>query len=192
LLLPLKRIAKNIKRSNTFVKTRLRQLGLIIPKEIIEKFKLDSQIKPGTIPPNKGKKMPPDLYEKVKHTFFKKGDIPGNTKYDGAIVIRHNHKNRNSPPYKWIRIAKGNWVMLHKNIWENANGKVPDGHIVVFKDGNTMNCVIENLELITLEENMLRNTIHNYPEDIVKTLYVKGQLTKTINKIKKQNDEQQK
>jgi len=189
LLMPQKRIAKNINRSNTFVQTRLRQLNLVIPQEVINSFKKGSQIKPGNVPVNKGKKMSSELRDKISHTFFKKGHSPENTLYDGAIVIRHNHKERNSPPYKWLRIAKGKWVMLHRHIWAQANGKVPDGFIVVFKDRNTMNCDINNLELISFEENMKRNTIHNYPEDIVKAVQTRSQLTKVINKIKNQNND---
>lgn len=88
--------------------------------------------------------------------WFPKGHQSINTLRDGDIVVRHNHLDRNGRPYKWIRIKKGTWRMLHVVTWENANGKVPRGHIVVFKNGDTMNCAIDNLECITRQESARR------------------------------------
>ena len=40
-------------------------------------------------------------------------------------------------------------VYLHHVIWMEHNGPIPPGHKVAFKDGNHLNCAIENLELLT-------------------------------------------
>src|SRR6186713_274770 len=40
------------------------------------------QFKKGQIPPNKGKKMPEELYKKCEPTMFKSGSVPHNTKQD--------------------------------------------------------------------------------------------------------------
>lgn len=45
--------------------------------------------------------------------------------------------------------------------------------IVVFKDDNADNTSIESLELITMTENMYRNSIHNYPKEIIPSLLKK-------------------
>jgi hypothetical protein len=55
------------------------------------------------------------------------------------------------------------------------------GHIIVFRDKNTMNCKIENLEMITRGENLKRNWLHNYPDEIKTLIKTKNKL---INKIK--------
>lgn len=58
--------------------------------------------------------------------------------------------------------------MLHVVVWEEANGPVPKGMIVVFKDGDTMNVTLENLEIITRQEAAARTRQTN--EYIAKTL----------------------
>lgn len=140
----------------------------------------------GHKPANKGKKMPEELKEKVSHTFFKKGNKPHNSKYDGAITLR---KDKRGVKYAHIRLSKAKWEMLHRYLWELHNGPIPKGKIVAFKDGNASNCIIDNLYLITREENMKRNTIHNYPDNIKSLIYLKSQLTRKINNYgKKQNE----
>ena len=70
-------------------------------------------------------------------------------------------------------------------IGKKENGPVPESHIVVFKTPDKMNCDISNLELITREENMRRNSYLRYPEDIRRLIQIKGALNRQINK---QND----
>ena len=69
----------------------------------------------------------------------------------------------------------------------NANGQVPDGYNIIFRDGNTLNCVLENLECISDSELMRRNTIHNLPVEVQELIHLKAQLTRAINStIKRQ------
>lgn len=111
-------------------------------------------------------------------TQFKKGNLPKNTKYDGCITTR---KSNHGKLYKWIRVSKGKWIMLHVKIWVDSHGDVPNGKIVVFKNGDTMDIRAENLELISLAENMRRNTIQKYPEDLKKSIRALGKLKRLIN-----------
>lgn len=160
LYIPVKMLADILGYGDGVMQRRIKQLGLVIPKEIIEQRKKDSQIKKGNIPPNKGQKMSPDLYEKCKATMFKKGQIPANAIgfKDGDITIRHDHQNRDGKPYKYIRLELGKWYPLHQYKWELVNGKPPKGHCLWFIDGDTMNTDLSNLELITRAENMRRNS----------------------------------
>ena len=137
----------------------------------------------GHVPANKGKKMAPEVYEKVKHTFFKSGHLPKNTKYDGHISIRKDKLSGKS--YKYIRVAQGNYIELHRFVWENQNGKIPSGHNIVFKNGNTLDCRIENLECISNKELMQRNTIHRYPSELKSQMRKLGKLKKKIQTITK-------
>lgn len=178
--LPQKRIAETIGRSHTFVVTRLKQLGLVIPREIIEQFRKESQIKPGNVPLNKGKKMSKEMYNKCAPTMFKKGQLPHTTLYDGCITVRHDHPDRKGHRYKWIRISKAKWEMLHVHNWKKKHGPIPKGFIVAFKTADTMNCSPGNLMLITRAENMKRNTIHRYPMELKQTMRMIGRLSRKI------------
>jgi hypothetical protein len=47
---------------------------------------------------------------------------------------------------------RGRPMYLHHVIWTEHNGPIPPGYKVCFKDGNHLNCAIENLELLTNSE----------------------------------------
>jgi len=85
---------------------------------------------------------------------FKKGHIPQNTKKDMDVVIRHSKKMGDC---KFIRISKNNWYPYQIYVWEGKNGPVLKGYIIRFKDGNRMNCNIENLEMISKTDHLKRN-----------------------------------
>lgn len=85
-----------------------------------------------------------------ERTQFKKGQTPANTLYDGAITIHTDWNGRHDyRRYKWIRLGKKKWKMLHVFIWEHFYGPVPPGHIVVFANGDQMNCRLDNLRCIS-------------------------------------------
>lgn len=125
----------------------------------------------------------------MKRTQFKKGNLPANTLHDLAITVRLDHpKTRKGRPYKWIRIAKGKWVHYHRWLWEQAHGPVPAKHMVIFKDGNTMNCVLSNLELITMAENAMRNYNKEKAATAARDLtdnYIAGRLAKGDKQLRK-------
>lgn len=138
----------------------------------VERRNKETQFKPGMIPWNKGLK---GVTFGGKETQFKKGNKPHNTKYDGAISIRDGYKN--------IRISESKWKLLQREVWEQHNGPIPDGMIIAFKDGDSMNCDIDNLFMISREENMVRNSIHRYPEEIVATIRTRQMLNNRIKKL---------
>jgi len=134
----------------------------------------------GQTPPNKGKRMPAEVYEKAKATMFKPGHKPHNTKHDGHISIRRDKTGRE---YAWVRVREGEYRLLHRVVWEENNGPIPRNMVVTFKNGNTMDCILENLELLTKEQNMLRNSMLRYAPDMVQAIRLKGALKRRIRNI---------
>ena len=105
----------------------------------------------GNIPQNKGKKMPPEVYEKCKGTMFKKGNIPKNHRPVGSERI-------NRDGYVEIKIAEPNkWILKHRLVWQQAHGPIPKGQIIIFRDNDKTNVVLENLLLISQSENLIIN-----------------------------------
>lgn len=178
----IKQLSKQMKRTSLYVSKRARELGL---GDIIDQKAKDSRIKKGNVPSNKGKPMLPHVYEKAKATMFKKGNVPHNTALsDGVIVTRQDHPERNGGrPTKYIRLALGKWQPLSNYNWEQKFGKVPAGYCIAFIDKNSLNCTLENLELISRAENMRRNTIHNYPDEIKTVIRTIAKLNKTIKNV---------
>lgn len=156
LTLPAKRMSLLLGRREATARQRMKILGIEVPIEIIQKFKKESRFKPGQPSWNKGMK---GLQIGGKETQFKKGGEPHNTKPEGAISIRtETMKNGVKRSYQYLRLSKGNWKPLHVHIWEQANGPVVKGIAIVFKDGDTMNCELENLESLTRKELRIRNS----------------------------------
>ena len=56
--------------------------------------------------------------------------------------------------YIRIKNAAGKWINKHKYLYEQAYGKVPDGHAVIFLDGDKYNFSLDNLAVITKNEQL--------------------------------------
>lgn len=116
----------------------------------------------GRPPANKGHKMTeyasPEALERCKRTQFKKGDRPKNELPVGTVVINtdgYKLRKRQMEGNTWER-----WEFLHRAVWEEHYGPVPEGMIVSFKDSNKLNCSIDNLMLITRGENSALTAKH--------------------------------
>jgi hypothetical protein len=121
----------------------------------------------GNIPWNKGMK---GLQIGGEITQFKKGSIPANHKPIGSTRI-------DEEGYTYIKIAEPRkWALLHRHIFEQEHGKIERNEVVVFKDKNRSNFDINNLEKISMTENMERNRITKYPKEIQETI-------KALNKL---------
>lgn len=157
--LPIKTLGVKMGRSYTGIMGRIKSMGLSIPPHIIERNKKLGRIKPGDVPPNKGKKMSeymtPEALARSAKTRFKKGNLPHNTaEADGEIRVRDVNRN----PYYYIRLSLGKWVLLHKYNWEKIHGPVPAGYCLRAIDGNSLNADPANWKLITRKENRIINS----------------------------------
>lgn len=94
----------------------------------------------GHVPANKGKKMSPEIYEKVKHTMFQKGHAPQKHRPVGSERVSRDG-------YIEIKVAEPDkWKLKHRVLWEESRGKIPKGSILIFVDGNKQNVVLDNLD----------------------------------------------
>jgi hypothetical protein len=137
-----------------------------------------NQFKPGHTPHNKGKQISAEIYEKVAPTMFKKGNKPHNTKPNGTINIRADTQGR---LYQYIKIKDSHWELLQRYVWTQANGEIPPGSVVIFLDGNYLNCELNNLQVISRKENMARNTIQRYPAELQQIMKLTCKLKRKTN-----------
>jgi hypothetical protein len=137
-----------------------------------------NQFKPGHTPHNKGKQISAEIYEKVAPTMFKKGNKPHNTKPNGTINIRADKTGR---LYQYIKIKDCQWELLQRHVWTQANGEIPPGSVVIFLDGNYLNCELNNLQVISRRENMARNTIQRYPAELQEVMKLTCKLKRKTN-----------
>lgn len=187
-------IAKRLDRTLSQVYYKARTMGLKAP---LERIRLAGKLgtnhpnavahrfKKGSIPPNKGKKMSPEIYEKVKETMFKKGNSPVNHREVGSERI-------NVDGYIEIKVAEPNrWRLKHRLIWEQHNGIIPEGCNVQFKNHNTLDCRIENLYLISKSEQMRNENslMARYPKELRDVIRLKGVVKRQLRKQEKMQNE---
>lgn len=87
-------------------------------------------------------------------------------------------------------ITRNDYVAVHRLVWVEAGNAIPPGHIVVFKDGNKANISVSNLECISRQEGMRRNTYHQYGPEVSKLVQLRGAITRQINKQRANHDSQ--
>lgn len=146
----------------------------------------------GHPPGTKGKtleeicKGDPDKLARVMATQYKKGNKPENelpigtiTKTTAGFVIRK-------------KAMKGSfadrWEYMHRVVWEEHHGPVPDGSMIIFKDGNKENYDISNLMLISrsITGAMAKAGYYDITDPELKEVAAKvAELKVTTNKIKR-------
>ena len=77
------------------------------------------------------------------------------TYYKGSIV---NFSSSNGYPTYWN--GKKN-VLVHRDVWESHNGKIPVGYQIHHKDKNRHNYSIDNLEIIKSDEHQRHHAIEH-------------------------------
>ncbi len=154
-----------------------------------------SRIKPGTVPANKGLRRPGYAPGRMAETMFKKGRpareahnyLPIGTE---KIDVKRNNLVRKVTDDPSVFPAM-RWRPVAVLVWEAANGPLPKGHVVRFRDGMktlvSAEITLDRLELVTLAENMRRNTLHNYPKEITRAIQLRGALNRQINRLNRED-----
>lgn len=142
---------------------------------------LTGKFRKGQTPHNKGKKMPKEVYEKVKYTMFTKGNVPPNHRPVGSERISKDG-------YIEVKVAEPNkWRLKQRVVYEEAKGKIPEGCPIIFLDGNKRNFDIDNLRCITRSELLYLNCNGlNNSNEITETGILMARLDRAKNKKKQE------
>lgn len=142
---------------------------------------LTGKFRKGQTPHNKGKKMPKEVYEKVKHTMFAKGNVPPNHRPVGSERISKDG-------YIEVKVAEPNkWRLKQRVVYEEAKGKIPEGCPIIFLDGNKRNFDIDNLRCVTRSELLYLNCNGlNNSNEITETGILMARLDRAKNKKKQE------
>lgn len=142
---------------------------------------LTGKFRKGQTPHNKGKKMPKEVYEKVKHTMFAKGNVTPNHRPVGSERISKDG-------YIEVKVAEPNkWRLKQRVVYEETKGKIPEGCPIIFLDGNKRNFDIDNLRCITRSELLYLNCNGlNNSNEITETGILMARLDRAKNKKKQE------
>jgi hypothetical protein len=144
----------------------------------------------GHVPANKGKRRPGYAVGRMAETQFKKGHRTGRSAelyqpIGTERVTRDGYRQRkvnDDLPFQ------ARWKLVQRIVWEEHHGPIPEGMVIAFRDGDKLNCAIENLDLITLAELMARNTFHNYPEPLKAMIHTMAGFRRRLNNYAKKQD----
>ena len=146
------------------------------------------QFPKGHIPANKGQRRPGWSAGRMRETQFKPGQRSSNWKPIGSLRINGDGyldrkvQDTGYPPDDW----KG----VHRLVWIEAHGPIPDGFSVGFKPGRRTTDVdaitLDALELLSRRDLMARNTVHNLPKALVEVVQLRGALVRQINRKAKE------
>lgn len=112
----------------------------------------------GHVPWNKNMKgwKPPG----AEKTWFTKGHLPVNR----TLPVGSEATEKGG--YLYVKVAMPNvWKSKHQLIWEQHNGPMPKGHVIVFRDRNIRNFDPENLMLISRAELAVMNHELKWSDD---------------------------
>ena len=145
---------------------------------------LTGQFKKGNVPHNKDKKqveyMSKEAIERTKKTRFKKGNKPKNYRPVGSERITKDG-------YIEVKVADPNkWETKNKIIYKQYYGDIPEGHKVIYADGNKLNNDINNLILVSDNEELIMNRHKLRTENIelTKTGYLIAKVIDKTNMVK--------
>lgn len=129
-----------------------------------------------------------------RKTWFQKDGTPVNKMDIGTIVVR---TTKDGYKYKWIKVRDGckptsyNFEPLHRVTWELHNGPIPKGGIIMFKDGNAMNCSIDNLVLCENErERRYAQPYMGVSKEIAEAGVALAKLKNAIKKAEENNEQE--
>lgn len=150
----------------------------------------------GHVPANKGVKHPKGWAPgRMRETQFKPGTRAGvavalwkpvgseRVSKDGYL----ERKIRDGVPPGLSRREENryrmrSWRAVHLLVWEAANGPLPKGHAVAFRNGDKTDIRLDNLVLVSRADLMRRNSVHNLPAPLPQTIQLLGALNRKINR----------
>ena len=145
-------------------------------------------------PYNKGKKwedyMSPEGMEASKSTWFKKDDPSFNNSNYNEVPVGTESITRDG--YLVVKIATPTglkhhpyWAYKHRLIYEQTYGPIPKNYIIVFLDGNPLNCDISNLKCIPRDIHARLCHEHLHKQNIVTEAAI--EVYSTIKVMKEKN-----
>lgn len=161
-------------------------------KNLHHKYKFDDKLvnvgcfKNGHYTWNKGKTMSEETRKKLEHTWFKKGNVPANTRPIGSTRL-------DKDGYLVKKVKKtGRWSLYQRYVYEQAHGvKLDKNDVVLFADGNISNFDVDNLVRVTREELLYLNQegLISSDKDITKAGVGIAKLIAKINERERERSE---
>ena len=148
-------LAQWLHRSQRAVQLRALKLGIRKAPEFAAQQLRNGQFKKCQAAWNKGKAqkywLSPESAKRCSKGWFPKGkarDDNPNSRKNKPLGSERVYADG----YVWIITEHGR-KQKHRVVWEQAHDPIPHGYMVKFRDGNPLNCALENLYLVSRADN---------------------------------------
>lgn len=143
----------------------------------------------GHVPANKGARRPGWGPGRMKETQFRKGESRNKMPIGSTRLDADGYLLRKVSDVPHV-LQNVNWKPEHRLLWIAAHGPIPDGHKLRFRDGDRTHVHLDNLELVSDAAMMKRNSVHNLPPELDKTIQLLGALNRQIRRRTHGSEEQ--
>lgn len=134
----------------------------------------------GHVPANKGTRRPGYAPGRMRETQFKKGQRPQTWKPLGSERLCDGYLQRKVTDTGY---PPRDWKPVHVLLWEKAKRrKVGRGFCIVFKDGDKTHIELANLERVSRQDLVRRNSIHNLPPELKEVIMLRATIRQVITK----------
>lgn len=119
---------------------------------------------------------------KANRTSFKKGNIPHNHRPVGSERITVDG-------FVEVKIAEPNkWDLKSRVVYRQHYGKIPEGHKIIYLDGNKQNLDISNLKAISYAEELImnKNKLRFDKKELTETGYLISKIIHKRGKLKRE------
>lgn len=156
-----KDIAEWVHHSPRSVQAQAFKLGLRKDKAFMRECSKRSQFTKGHRPFNKGRYSKEWMSERGRRNSAKTQFKPGEVNPHSPTIRQPGYecvRTEKGRQYIWIKPHDGRRMTpKHRYLWEMEYGAIPKGFNVQFKDGNPLNCVLDNLYLISRAKQVRKN-----------------------------------
>jgi len=158
--------------------------GTNLQWETIKAFKKYYKLKSGIDP-----KLKPgnDLWKSVKNPKSRANCTSYSAGHTSATQKPIGSERTDSDGYIWVKIAQPRvWREKSRVVWEETNGKIPTGSIVIFGDRNKQNFDLTNLILVTRRQlaQLNKNHLIQCDADLTRSGIIIADILNKIGEIK--------
>jgi hypothetical protein len=152
-----------------------------------------TRFKPGQPGWNTGIRGVTGLHEKSRQHWFRSGKLNGKAAQQ-VLPVGSYRMSADGYLERKFSEASGSpskrWTGVHRLVWMEANGPIPDGYVVAFRPGRFTTDVekitLDALELVSRVDLMRRNSVHTvYGPEVARLVQLRGAITRQINRKSK-------
>jgi hypothetical protein len=131
---------------------------------------------------NRGLSLPQKTaYRNKCFKVFQKGHVLKNEPHNKRKSTEIKQWSKKGKPILMI-LTPDRKIPLQRFIWEREFGPIPKGYNIIFKDRNPLNCNLDNLDLVSNSELMIRNSALRFGPELFRIIQLRGALNRQINK----------